>query len=534
MTLQHIENLKNRELALKQERKNKEEIYTILQSENFFNDWITLTIDIVWDKLDYDASYGELKDKYSSYNYLVALTNKFDPIISEQKGQGKTKSETYSVIQVNEEFNKWTEELSYIIFGVLDGVSPRVLHETYDTYQNIHPFILLQLTGGFNLVTPLTVLSYESLVNSYTARFQGRPEIAITSTGRIAVVWHSNYEDSLKGVYCQMFDTNLKHEGIQFQVNTYESGLQTHPWIDCNINCFIAWSSDNQDGSNRGIFGQIVDQDGNFIGSELAINTYTQNTQHYPTVYNLGEGWVVTWSSLRQDSSAWGVFGQIFDSSGNKVGTEFQVNNYVQSIQTNSEVASFPNGNFIVVYQSVGQDGSSTGIFARIFTSEGVSLGLEFLVNTVTQGSQHSPSIAINSDGSFVITWRTKSDQLFAQRFDSSYNKVGDEFQVNSYVATIKNDPTLAFMSDKYYFETWGIKANGSYAVVGKLFDPEALTIVDEFQVSEHIVSNIPNPRTVCGDNYQCFTVWRGKNGSNHEIYISKHDFSPVIGALGE
>ena len=65
------------------------------------------------------------------------------------------------------------------------------------------------------------------------------------------------------------------------------------------------------------------------IGNEFQVNTYATSEQWFPSVASLSSGnFVVTWASDGQDGSSWGVFGQVFDGAGAKIGSEFQVNTY--------------------------------------------------------------------------------------------------------------------------------------------------------------------------------------------------------------
>src|SRR6187401_1077363 len=74
-----------------------------------------------------------------------------------------------------------------------------------------------------------------------------------------------------------------------------------------------------------------------------------------------------------------------------RVGSEFQVNTHTTDPQNNQSVAAGANGDFVVVWQSDGQDGSSDGVFARRFSSTGAPLGGEFQVNTHTDDYQGDP-----------------------------------------------------------------------------------------------------------------------------------------------
>ena len=50
---------------------------------------------------------------------------------------------------------------------------------------------------------------------------------------------------------------------------------------------------------------------------------------------------------------------------GSPLGPEFRVNTYTTSAQDRVSVAADLSGNFLVVWDSVGQDGSLTGVFGQ-------------------------------------------------------------------------------------------------------------------------------------------------------------------------
>ena len=97
----------------------------------------------------------------------------------------------------------------------------------------------------------------------------------------------------------------------------------------------------NQDGSGNGIFGQRFSSTATRIGGEFQINTYTEDSQGGPSIDSDAQGgFVVVWNSYYQDGSAYqGSFGQRFASNGQRVGTEFQVNSYTLGSQDGPAVA---------------------------------------------------------------------------------------------------------------------------------------------------------------------------------------------------
>src|SRR5262245_47525792 len=81
-------------------------------------------------------------------------------------------------------------------------------------------------------------------------------------------------------------------------------------------------------------------------------------------------------------------------AQGNPVGPEFRVNSYTTDVQFFPSVAYDSAGNFVVGWESYTQDGSDFGIFAQRYASTGAPLGGEFRVNTFTTSSQRAPAVA--------------------------------------------------------------------------------------------------------------------------------------------
>ena len=120
-------------------------------------------------------------------------------------------------------------------------------------------------------------------------------------------------------------------------------------------------------------------------GSEFQVNSYTTNLQTSPAPASDGSGnFVVLWQSNGQDGSALGVFGQRFNATGDAQGSEFQVNSYTTSFQFGPSVASDANGDFVVVWSSGYQDGDQRGVLAQRFNASGVPQASEFRINSYT------------------------------------------------------------------------------------------------------------------------------------------------------
>jgi hypothetical protein len=227
--------------------------------------------------------------------------------------------------------------------------------------------------------------------------------------------------------------------GAEFQVNTYMENAQEAPSVAklSGGGFAVTWQSDAQDGDWYGIYGQVFDSSGNKVGSEFQVNTYISELQVFPSVAGLsGGGFVVTWDSVGQDSSGDGIYGQIFDSSGSKVGGEFQVNTYTKDDQSFSSVAGLSGGGFVVTWESYDQDGSDWGVYGQVFNSSGNKVGSEFQVNTYTTDYQGFSSVAGLSGGGFVVTWESYDQDgsdwgVYGQKFSCGGEVCKDELLLN-------------------------------------------------------------------------------------------------------
>ena len=218
-----------------------------------------------------------------------------------------------------------------------------------------------------------TSLGANFQVNTFTVNSQNLPAVAMDGEGDFVVVWSSYGQDgSGYGVFGQRFASSGAAIGAEFQVNTYTPSAQFAPSIatENNGDFVVTWASYYQDGSYSGVFGQRYASGGAPIGSEFQVNTYTMFLQRFvDTASDRQGGFIVTWSSEPQDASGSGVFGRRYGSDGNAIGGEFQINSFTDQNQERSAVAIAGDGAFVVAWQSYTQDGSDRGIFAQRYAA---------------------------------------------------------------------------------------------------------------------------------------------------------------------
>jgi hypothetical protein len=286
-----------------------------------------------------------------------------------------------------------------------------------------------------------TLAGSEFQINTQTVENQWLPALSALNNGGFVAVWQSWLQDGNNwGVFGQRFDSNGNPDGTEFQVNTYTTGNQNVVDVETlNDGSFVVvWESNGQDSGTVGIYGQRFDSNGLALGSEFLINTYSPNNQTNPAISKLDNGgFVVVWESNGQDGSSLGIYGQRFDSNGSFVGSEFLVNTYTTNIQSAPSVSPLSNGGFAVTWESLNQDGSSWGVYSKSFGGNGNPLNTEIRINTQTANDQSDPSIALLAGGKTVVLWQSLNQESSA----SGYGIYG---KVLNTPPTVQADKTIA------------------------------------------------------------------------------------------
>ncbi|MCE9605259.1 MAG: cadherin repeat domain-containing protein [Planctomycetia bacterium] len=280
------------------------------------------------------------------------------------------------------------------------------------------------------------------------------PSIAINAAGDFTISWTRAFGDgSGDAVFARQFHANGSPDGLAFLVNTAMSGDQNLSTVayDAAGNFIVVWTSAAQDGSGTGVYGRRFDAAGNPLGAEFRINTTTAGNQTEAAVATDGAGnFLVTWSSQAQDGSGYGVYGQRFDSTGAKVGGETAMNVTTAGDQRESRIAMDASGSFVVAWTSTNQDAAGgDGVYFRQFDATGTAISSETLVNRTITGSQQSPSVAMQSSNGFVVAWSGNgagdADGVFLQRFIDGTN-VAPIHTLPGTQATLEDTP-LVFSS---------------------------------------------------------------------------------------
>ena len=298
----------------------------------------------------------------------------------------------------------------------------------------------------------------------------------------------------------------------------------------------VTWASLSQDGSGWGVYARRYNGSGVAQGSEFLVNTTTIGDQVDPTVaMNAMGNFVITWASLSQDGSGSGIYAQRYTANGIALGAEFRVNTTTANDQTAPSVATDGWGNFVITWTSMNQDGSDLGIYAQRYDLVGLATGGEFRVNTTTAGAQSDSAVAMNRlNSEFVVTWSSAGQDgsgsgIYAQLYSATGSSAGSEFRVNTTTADDQIDPQIAInLLNGSFIITWTSKnQDGSgLGVYAKRYNAGGVAQGVEFRVNTTTTGDQSDSAVAMDAMGNTFVTWTSVD-ANYRRQIYGQQITP-------
>ncbi len=283
-------------------------------------------------------------------------------------------------------------------------------------------------------------------VNTFTNGFQDEPAVATLTNGNVVVVWESFSEagsGSLLDVYARIFSPAGAPVTSEFLVNQFTSYNQRTPTVAAlpNGGFVVAWISEQEravaaaspnliyasqiSNPSVDVYARLYNSSYLAQGDEFLVNT-DFNPCGNPSVASAADGgFVVAWNAIDMTNPTNGldVYARTFSSAG-VGGTVARINSYLVGNQYAPRVSSL-GGDYLMVWTSLGQDGSREGVYGQFVHEDGSRVGGEFRVNTTTAGQQIDPMVASDGASQFVVLWSSFTGNpynfdLFAQRYLNS------------------------------------------------------------------------------------------------------------------
>jgi len=263
----------------------------------------------------------------------------------------------------------------------------------------------------------------DTRVNTYTKDQVGDPAVAALPDGSAIIVWSSYGEDgSMWGISGRILSAKgAASPSKDIIINQYTPYNQRKPTVAAlaNGDFVVCWVSEQERAYNSvDIYARVFTSAGKPDtsvngGDEIIVNTPT-NFCDTPDVAPLTDGgFTVVWAEKDPvvATNSWDVWGRAFNAAGSPEAADFRINTFLFGDQFRPKIAAGPSGS-LVVWTSMGQDGSREGVFGRFLqtgpTGPAVA-GSEMLINTTTISQQIHPAVAWNGVNNFLVVWSSFS-----------------------------------------------------------------------------------------------------------------------------
>lgn len=445
-------------------------------------------------------------------------------------------------------------------------------------------------------------LGDEVIVNDRTTDNQTQPAISVFPSGNFVVSWTTQADR--QGIHSRVFDSSATQISGEIQASsTFGDRQQGRPRVAKNdVGDFVVvWEDSQRDEDNSaGIYAQTFAADGSPISGEVQVieNFLLDQVRPDVAIDNLGN-FVVVWTSFVQDenqpTNPFDVRGRAFDRDGNPLSAEFELATVIDQGQSRAAVAVDPTGSgqFVTAWRDQGGlDGDSFGIFGQRFSAYNsgatdtppVPAGGQFLLNTITEGTQNNPELTMDATGAFVAVWEgfnpdTNGQNIYARRFDNTGTALDAvEFQVDdddmfsgSFTAQIAgnatgefvvvwdggtgiysqrfdaagqrigpiqradaaggDEPSVAINNAGQYIVTWqGSGPSDSFGIVAQRYNASASPIGTNLQINEFTSGDQREGRIGLDDNDQFVVSWLDSGRGGQGVFAQIFQFEDPTG----
>lgn len=272
-----------------------------------------------------------------------------------------------------------------------------------------------------------TWLTGDVMVNTFTANFRRQPVLAVLPNGYVVFAWGSHNQQSpasYQDIYAQILTSAGAKVGSEFLVNQFTPYNQRNPAIAAlgNGGFVIVWVSEQQTQAapqspdanavflptalpSIDVFARTFDSNGVALANEFIVNTNASPCSFPAVAANPNGGFIVSWTEMNLVVPANGldVFSRTFSSDATG-GIVRKVNTYTPGDQYASRIASV-GANYLVVWTSLGQDGSGEGVHGQLLNQDGSASGSEFRLNTTTVGRKMHGAVISDNTERFLGLW---------------------------------------------------------------------------------------------------------------------------------
>ncbi len=415
---------------------------------------------------------------------------------------------------------------------------------------------LFSNAGLVGSVLPDAIPMYEpngdsKQVNTFSSGSQSYPSLSPIQGGNFLAVWRSQDQGKVGwSIHGQVLDPGGNKVGAEFQVNTYNTNDQIEPKTAAlgNGNLLVTWASQGQDGSGLGVYGQVLDQSGAKVGGEFRLNTTTPNDQQTsiqyvgnPLVAVDSNKFAAVWSSDQQGGPGSNTIFRIFNNDGTPATAESIVSDYPNGSNIIPSVTKLTNGNLVVTYSgggSGGPDPSGYGIYSQVYDADGNKIGSNALVNEYTTNAQNWSGVQALSDGKYVVAWSSFQQDdptswgVYAKIFNPDGTVSQPEFRVSTFTTNDQHSPVIADLKNGAFvvsYKSNGFDGRAGWTTAAQIFAYDGRRLGNEFMVNNESSGNQSNPAITMLDEGSIAVAYNNDSVDGSGSGVSVRIFNPFL-----
>jgi len=322
-----------------------------------------------------------------------------------------------------------------------------------------------------------------------------------------------------------------------------DGAQQAEPSIDGdgNDNYVVTWK-DKRNGSDFDIFAQIFLSDGTPLGNNFKVNDDAGSARQYTPVVAVDPNlnFVIAWIDKRNGNpnTDWDIYAQRFSSDGIAMGDNFIVNDEQETDEKFHPSASIDSlGNFVIVWGDERNDLSD--IYGQRFLNDGTAQGNNFKINDdIGNYYQLWPTCACDKSGNLIVSWTDKryntDRQIYAQRYSPDGTALGNNFQVNDNNAGTNNVlPDIAIDGNSNFIIAWEDNRNGHPDIYAQRYMSDGTIVGDNFKINDNSQNISHRNPSIGADLAGNFTVcWDDNRNDYNDVYARQflYNGTPVAG----
>ncbi|GJL59178.1 MAG: hypothetical protein NPIRA03_20350 [Nitrospirales bacterium] len=279
------------------------------------------------------------------------------------------------------------------------------------------------------------------IVNTGTSNTQHNPSVNMNGAGDFVIAWEGDGGGN-EGIFVRRGSMGGGLTGSDITVNTAAAAKDPSVGIADSGGFVVVWDN----GSD--VFFQLYNS-GGVSQNSGQVDVLLQLSAGAAAVDMSSDGrFTVAYRATVLDVE---VYVRQFDAAGNALFLPKIANTSgLLTTQTNPSITMDDIGEFIVVWEGAGNrpgQNDTAGVFGQKFNSSGQKIGLEFLINQTTANTQDRASVAMLDRDNFVAVW-TGSDgaqtDIFARQYGSTAAPTLD-LDVNNSSGASDNDYAFTF-----------------------------------------------------------------------------------------